>query len=79
MSVPSGFFRNPNKDAMSGTRFQPHFSQQSSWKVLETAAEVTIVLLVLPYHLRYVFLGMLEFTTIINNYPLFQLDVLPSV
>lgn len=33
MSVPSRIFRNLNRDAMSGTRFQPHFSQQSSWRV----------------------------------------------
>ena len=33
MLVPSRIFRNLNIDAMSGTRFQPHFSQRSSWRV----------------------------------------------
>ena len=46
---------------------------------LETPGEVTIILVVLPYHLRYLFLGMLEFTTIFNSYPLFLLNVLPRV
>ena len=46
---------------------------------LEIADEVTIVMVVLPYHLRYLILGMLEFTTIVNSYSPFQLAVLPRV
>ena len=46
---------------------------------LETPGEVTIVLVLLPYHLRYLFLGMLEFTTIVKNHSLFLLDVPPRV